>query len=172
MIDFILGGARSGKSYLAEQRAIASQKQVIYIATAQAHDVEMLQRIEHHQQRRPNHWKILEEPYDLVKIIAKYDQSEYLILIDCLTLWMSNLLMLENQDWANDQIEGFLVQIPKLQSDVILVSNETGLGVVPMGELTRRFVDESGRLHQRLGKIADRVSFCVAGFPMILKGTD
>lgn len=171
MIDFILGGARSGKSYLAEQRAIISEKQVIYIATAQAHDIEMLQRIEHHQQRRPNHWKVIEESHDLAKIIAKYDQSEYVILIDCLTLWMSNLLMLEKQDWAHEQIKAFLAQASKLQCDLIVVSNETGLGVVPMGELTRRFVDETGRLHQQLGKIADRVSFCVAGFPMILKGT-
>ena len=170
MLQLILGGARSGKSRLAEQIAQKSQKTVIYIATAQANDAEMQQRIQHHQQQRPTEWQLIEEQLYLAECLEKNDAAEQMILVDCLTLWMSNLLMHSNPDLQMDQCRKLLAILPQLKSDIILVSNETGLGVVPMGEITRKFVDESGRLHQQLGQIAEKVVFCVAGFPMILKG--
>lgn len=170
MIQLILGGARSGKSRLAEQIAKDSALVVSYIATAQALDAEMQQRIAHHQTQRPEHWQLIEEPYSLAERLQQIDAPNQLILVDCLTLWMSNLLMHEDANLQVMECQKLLDVLPKLQSQIILVSNETGLGVVPMGEISRKFVDESGRLHQQLGQIADKVVFCVAGFPMILKG--
>ena len=172
MIDFILGGARSGKSALAEQRAqVYSDKNKIYIATAQAYDSEMRDRIAHHRRQRSQDWTVVEEPIELAKEIKKYDDPRNIILVDCLTLWMSNLLMLDSWETGKAKIGELMVNLPYLKAKNILVSNETGLGVVPVGQLIRQFVDESGRLHQQIGKIADRVTFCVAGFPMILKGS-
>ncbi|MNZ02895.1 Bifunctional adenosylcobalamin biosynthesis protein CobP [compost metagenome] len=170
MLQLILGGARSGKSRLAEQTAISMQLAVTYVATAQALDSEMQSRIAHHQNQRPADWSLVEEPLFLAKTLQKIDQPNQIILVDCLTLWLTNLLLLDDQNVQEFECEQLLDVLPKLQSEIILVSNETGLGVVPLGEISRRFVDEAGRLHQALGQIADKVMFCVAGFPMILKG--
>ncbi|MDS7931204.1 bifunctional adenosylcobinamide kinase/adenosylcobinamide-phosphate guanylyltransferase [Acinetobacter sp. V91_7] len=170
MLQLILGGARSGKSRLAEQTAIATQLAVTYVATAQALDPEMQNRIAHHQNQRPAHWSLIEEPLFLAKTLQKIDRPNQIILVDCLTLWLTNLLLLDDQNVQEFECEQLIDVLPKLQSEIILVSNETGLGVVPLGEISRRFVDEAGRLHQALGQIADKVMFCVAGFPMILKG--
>ena len=170
MLQLILGGARSGKSRLAEQVAKDSGLSVVYIATAQALDEEMQQRIQHHQQQRPSHWQLSEEPIFLADQLLQVDQENQLILVDCLTLWLTNLLLAEDTALQQQQTEKLLKVLPQLKSDIILVSNETGLGIVPMGEISRRFVDEAGRLHQALGQLADKVVFCVAGFPMILKG--
>lgn len=170
MLQLILGGARSGKSRLAEQTAIATQLAVTYVATAQALDSEMQSRIAHHQNQRPAHWSLVEEPLFLAKTLQKIDRPNQIILVDCLTLWLTNLLLLDDQNVQEFECEQLLKVLPKLQSEIILVSNETGLGVVPLGEISRHFVDEAGRLHQALGQIADKVVFCVAGFPMILKG--
>lgn len=170
MLQLILGGARSGKSRLAEQTAINMQLAVTYVATAQALDPEMQSRIEHHQNQRPAHWSLVEEPLYLAKALQKIDRPNQIILVDCLTLWLTNLLLLDDQSIQQRECEQLLKVLPTLESEIILVSNETGLGVVPLGEISRRFVDEAGRLHQALGQIADKVVFCVAGFPMILKG--
>ncbi|MCH7333895.1 bifunctional adenosylcobinamide kinase/adenosylcobinamide-phosphate guanylyltransferase [Acinetobacter modestus] len=169
MFQLILGGARSGKSRLAEQTAKETGLSVIYIATAQALDTEMQQRIAHHKQQRPAHWQVFEEPTYLADRLLQCDQANQLILVDCLTLWLSNLLLAEDSALQQQQIQQLLNVLPQLKSKIILVSNETGLGVVPMGELSRSFVDEAGRLHQNLGQLANKVVFCVAGFPMILK---
>ena len=173
MLQLILGGARSGKSRLAEQIAKDLKLTVTYVATAQVWDAEMQDRIEHHQLQRPSEWQLIEEPIylaDCLKRIDDENDAEQVILVDCLTLWMSNLLLNEDQNLQCIECDKLLKMLPTLKSQIILVSNETGLGVVPMGEITRRFVDESGRLHQQLGEIADKVVFCVAGFPMALKG--
>ncbi|EQB7101896.1 bifunctional adenosylcobinamide kinase/adenosylcobinamide-phosphate guanylyltransferase [Acinetobacter baumannii] len=170
MLQLILGGARSGKSRLAEQTAISMQLAVTYVATAQALDPEMQSRIAHHQNQRPAHWSLVEEPLFLAKTLQKIDRPNQIILVDCLTLWLTNLLLLEDQNIQQFECEQLLKILPTLESEVILVSNETGLGVVPLGEISRRFVDEAGRRHQALGQIANKVVFCVAGFPMILKG--
>ncbi|WP_288401854.1 bifunctional adenosylcobinamide kinase/adenosylcobinamide-phosphate guanylyltransferase [uncultured Acinetobacter sp.] len=169
MLQLILGGARSGKSRLAEQTAKETGLSVIYIATAQALDTEMQQRIAHHQQQRPADWQVFEESIYLADRLLQCDQANQLILVDCLTLWLSNLLLADDSALQQQQIQQLLNVLPQLKSKIILVSNETGLGVVPMGELSRRFVDEAGRLHQNLGQLANKVVFCVAGFPMILK---
>ena len=170
MMQLILGGARSGKSRFAEQAAKDSNLNVTYIATAQAFDREMQARIDHHQAQRPKHWTVIEEPLYLAECLMRVDEPNQLILVDCLTLWMSNLLMHENAELQSQECLKLLEVLPTLQSELILVSNETGLGVIPLGEISRKFVDESGRLHQQLGQIAEKVVFCVAGFPMMLKG--
>ncbi|WP_144730523.1 bifunctional adenosylcobinamide kinase/adenosylcobinamide-phosphate guanylyltransferase [Acinetobacter oleivorans] len=170
MLQLILGGARSGKSRLAEQTAINTQLAVTYVATAQALDPEMQSRIEHHQNQRPAHWSLVEEPLYLANALQKIDRPNQIILVDCLTLWLTNLLLLDDQSVQQLECEQLLKVLPTLESEIILVSNETGLGVVPLGEISRQFVDEAGRLHQALGQIVDKVVFCVAGFPMILKG--
>jgi len=170
MLQLILGGARSGKSRLAEQTAINTQLAVTYVATAQALDPEMQSRIEHHQNQRPTHWSLVEEPLYLANALQKIDRPNQIILVDCLTLWLTNLLLLNDQSVQQLECEQLLKVLPTLESEIILVSNETGLGVVPLGEISRQFVDEAGRLHQTLGQMADKVVFCVAGFPMILKG--
>ncbi|RZG47954.1 bifunctional adenosylcobinamide kinase/adenosylcobinamide-phosphate guanylyltransferase [Acinetobacter wuhouensis] len=174
MLQLILGGARSGKSRLAEKIAKDSDLSVTYVATAQVWDDEMRDRIDHHQAQRPQEWQLIEEPLYLAECLQRINQNApetgQVILVDCLTLWMSNLLMNEDQNLQLAECQKLLAVLPTLKSEIILVSNETGLGVVPMGEITRKFVDESGRLHQQLGQISDKVLFCVAGFPMTLKG--
>ena len=169
-VELILGGARSGKSRLAESRASESGLEGVYIATAyQSDDEEMQARIEHHQQQRPAEWAVIEEPIELASVLTKLDSAARCVLVDCLTLWLTNLLLAEDEALFEQQIKALIEALPTLQSRVILVSNEVGHGIVPLGELNRRFVDESGRLHQRIAELADRVDFVMAGLPMRLK---
>ncbi|HFF5514981.1 TPA: bifunctional adenosylcobinamide kinase/adenosylcobinamide-phosphate guanylyltransferase, partial [Acinetobacter baumannii] len=125
MLQLILGGARSGKSRLAEQTAISMQLAVTYVATAQALDPEMQSRIAHHQNQRPAHWSLVEEPLFLAKTLQKIDRPNQIILVDCLTLWLTNLLLLEDQNIQQFECEQLLKILPTLESEVILVSNET-----------------------------------------------
>lgn len=170
MLELILGGARSGKSRLAERLAADSDLAVTYIATSQALDGEMAARIVHHRQRRPAHWALVEEPLQLARVLREQAGAQRCLLVDCLTLWLTNLLMLEEPARLAAERDAFLECLGELPGRVILVSNETGLGVVPLGELTRRYVDEAGWLHQAVAERAERVTFMVAGLPMILKG--
>ena len=169
MRELILGGARSGKSALAEQHATDSGLDVVYIATAEAGDGEMSERIAHHRARRPDHWLCLEEPLQLAATLQRQAAENRCLLVDCLTLWLSNLLAAGDEVFEHER-KALLGQLPKLPGRIIFVSNEVGLGIVPMGELTRRFCDESGRLHQAIASECDRVTFVTAGLPMILKG--
>ncbi len=170
MRTLILGGARSGKSALAEKLAYASGHAVVYIATAQAHDAEMAARIAHHRDRRPAHWQSVEEPLALADTLCAYAKADRCVLVDCLTLWLSNLLGdADNTRYARE-CEALLDVLPALPGELLFVSNEVGLGVVPMGELTRRFVDEAGRLHQAMAERCERVLFVAAGLPLPLKG--
>lgn len=169
MLELILGGARSGKSRYAEQRALDCGKSVVYIATARAGDEEMRSRIEQHRQRRPTDWQVIEEPIHLSAVLQAHVDSERCVIVDCLTLWLSNLLLDEAPNRLSQERDELLSTIDRLPGDIILVSNETGLGVVPMGQLTRRFVDEAGWLHQALAEKSQRVVFMVAGLPMMLK---
>lgn len=166
-LQLILGGARSGKSRTAEQRAADSGLEKIYLATAAAGDGEMAERIKKHQADRDGHWQLLEEPLELAKTLLQHSRIDNCILVDCLTLWLSNCL--HHNCWAEQQ-QALLDTVNKLPGAVIFVSNEVGQGIVPMGELTRQFVDETGFLHQRLAAIFDRVTLVVAGLPQELKG--
>ena len=170
MLQLILGGARSGKSRLAEKLASDSGLDVIYIATSQPLDGEMNQRVALHRQRRPAQWGLIEEPIELARVLWENAGEGRYLLVDCLTLWLTNLLMLDDPQRLAEEREALLDGLAELPGDIIFVSNETGLGVVPLGELTRRYVDEAGWLHQALAERCHRVVFTVAGLPMILKG--
>jgi len=169
MKQLILGGARSGKSSYAEaqcqQRSEDKGRQKVYLATGAAGDDEMAQRIQQHQQQRDQSWALIEEPCKLSQVLDNSTDQQCL-LIDCLTLWLSNCL--HQQNWP-EQREHFLHSLQTCQADVIMVSNEVGSGIVPMGELSRQFVDESGFLHQTLAQHCDSVTLVVAGLPMQLK---
>ena len=168
MKELILGGARSGKSALAEKRACDSGKQVIYLATATAGDDEMAARIKFHQQQRPNDWVLIEEPFALSNTLEKYAADDHCILVDCLTLWLTNMLINKESELAQCVSE-LLALLPGLPGDVIFVSNEVGNGIIPVDALSRRFCDESGRLHQKLAASCERVTLVVAGLAQQLK---
>jgi adenosylcobinamide kinase/adenosylcobinamide-phosphate guanylyltransferase len=171
MLQLILGGARSGKSRLAERLAADSGLQVTYIATSQPVDGEMNQRVASHRQRRPDSWGLVEEPLALADVLRERAAPDQCLLVDCLTLWLTNLLLLDDPERLRHERDALLGIVPKLPGEILFVSNETGLGVVPMGELTRRYVDEAGLLHQALAERCERVVLTVAGLPLILKGT-
>jgi len=169
--ELILGGVRSGKSRLAEQRARRSALQVVYIATAiAAGDAELEERIREHRLRRPAGWTVVEEPLALGSTLRAHARAERCLIVECLTLWLTNLLCTAPDRFEPERLS-LLDTLPDLAGEIILVSNETGLGVVPQGELARRFVDLSGELHQRLAAMCDRVTLTVAGLPHLLKGT-
>jgi adenosylcobinamide kinase / adenosylcobinamide-phosphate guanylyltransferase len=170
MIELILGGARSGKSRLAERLAVECGLAVTYIATSQPLDGEMNERIAHHRARRPASWALVEEPLALASILREHAHTDRCLLVDCLTLWLTNLLMLDDGTRLVEEREALLECLAELPGRILMVSNETGLGVVPLGELTRRYVDETGLLHQALAERCQRVVFTVAGLPMVLKG--
>lgn len=173
MIEFILGGARSGKSRYAEKLAIDSAKKVIYIATAEAGDSEMQVRINRHRQQRPQHWITIEEPIKLAEVINQHNGEDYCLLVDCLTLWLSNIMFDKqgqvDQQVFETQLDALLECLQLVSGQIILVSNELGLGVVAMEKMTRRFVDESGLLHQQIAQLSDKVVFVTAGLPHVLK---
>ena len=169
MISLILGGARSGKSRYAEQLAHASDLPVTYIATATAFDDEMRARIEHHQQQRPSHWQTRECPLALAQTLREEAGKAQIILVDCLTLWLNNQLYHFPQQDFNQLFAELSQSCSEAQAHIIFVANEVGLGIIPMGEISRRFVDEAGRLNQRLAAQADRVVFIAAGLPLELK---
>ena len=169
MKELILGGSRSGKSTLAEQRAAESGLAVTYIATATAGDGEMAARIAQHQARRPTHWSIVEEPLRLADALRQHAAPERCLLVDCLTLWLTNLLCANDEESFKRERAAFLGMLPTLPGRIILVSNEVGMGIVPMGELSRRFSDEAGWLNQEAARICERVTLMVAGLPYPLK---
>lgn len=171
MLQLILGGARSGKSRLAERLAAESGLRVTYIATSQPLDGEMNQRVLTHRQRRPDSWGLVEEPLELARVLRDNAAPEHCLLVDCLTLWLTNLLMLDDQERLIRERDALLDTVASLPGEILFVSNETGLGVVPMGELTRRYVDEAGLLHQAIAERCQRVVLTVAGLPLTLKGT-
>ncbi|MCF2859090.1 bifunctional adenosylcobinamide kinase/adenosylcobinamide-phosphate guanylyltransferase [Pseudoalteromonas sp. SMS1] len=172
-IELIIGGARSGKSALAERRAEhwlgeGTAKELIYIATAQGKDDEMAARIAHHKVTRSNDWQVIEMPWRIAEIIAQLALHQC-ALIECLTLWLTyGLCEVSEAEFYHNKRE-VLDALSVTQGNVILVSNEVGHGIVPMGELSRRFVDESGRLNQDIAAIANRVDFVMAGIPLNLK---
>ncbi|OIR18312.1 bifunctional adenosylcobalamin biosynthesis protein CobP [mine drainage metagenome] len=171
MRELILGGVRSGKSRLAEQHAKDSGLAVVYVATAQVRDAEMLQRIAHHQSRRPAHWQLIEAGRNLAQVLQQQASANRCVLVDCLTLWLTQLLCDVSEAELRREVDALLTVLPTLPGQIILVSNETNMGVVPLGELSRRYCDEAGRLHQQLGALCERVILTVAGLPLIVKGS-
>lgn len=171
-LHLILGGARSGKSCFAEKLALATKQQVVYIATAQAKDEEMSARIQMHKQQRPSHWQVIESPFHLANAIKKYANANTCILVDCLTLWLTNCLCEHGVDYWLEEQTKLLQVLNDATGLVILVSNEVGHGIVPLGQLSREFVDYSGWLHQSLAAQAQRVDFVIAGLPLTMKKHD
>ena len=181
MRELIIGGARSGKSALAERRASEGGRQVVYLATAQALDGEMARRIAHHRQRRSADWGLVEEPIDLAGALRRHAAPGVCLLVDCLTLWLSNLLFAgaaARQVEAGASVDcpllagatvALIETLPQLPGQIILVSNEVGWGGVPMAALARLFADEQGRLNQRVAAVCDRVTLVVAGLPLTLR---
>lgn len=191
MLTLVLGGARSGKSHFAEQlatdHATLTCGPVTYIATArhdaEPPDEEMELRIALHRARRPADWALVEEPVHLADALYAHARHDGCILVDCVTLWLNNLIFDENRAYPEygvitpppaftEEIDALLTALPMLPGHVILVSNEIGFGVVPTGAITRFYVDELGRLNQKLAAAADRVRLLVAGIPVAVKGAD
>lgn len=177
----VLGGARSGKSGYADRLAIESGKEVVYIATASAGDAEMATRIAHHRAGRPSEWTTVEEPLALGNQLLRWSSPDRLILVDCLTLWLSNLLFSGGEQYPDvgeitlpalfhEQQDMLASALTKCASDVVLVSNEVGMGIMPFGAISRCFVDEQGRLNQAMAALCDRAVFVAAGLPLVLKG--
>ncbi|AJW99500.1 bifunctional adenosylcobinamide kinase/adenosylcobinamide-phosphate guanylyltransferase [Burkholderia gladioli] len=174
-LTFVLGGARSGKSAHAERLAAASGHAVTYVATARVvGDAEFDRRIAHHRARRPADWALVEAPEALAEAIAALDDPAACVLVDCLTLWLAGLLC--PPDGAAVDEATLAARVATLEdalrasrAQVIVVSNEIGLGVIPLGAETRRYVDELGRLNQRIAALATHVTLVVAGLPMRVK---
>jgi adenosylcobinamide kinase / adenosylcobinamide-phosphate guanylyltransferase len=166
-LTLLLGGARSGKSRHAEHLALASGLVPVYLATAQALDAEMAQRIAAHRARRGPAWRTVEEPLDLVGALRREGAPGRIVLVDCLTLWLSNLIG-AGRDVAAEGAQ-LLQALPGLAGPVLLVSNEVGQGVVPDNAMARRFVDHAGLLHQGIAERADAVVFMTAGLPHRIK---
>ncbi|HWT62854.1 MAG TPA: bifunctional adenosylcobinamide kinase/adenosylcobinamide-phosphate guanylyltransferase [Ochrobactrum sp.] len=167
-ITFVLGGARSGKSSFAETMVESSGLQPVYLATGRAFDPEMENRIATHRDRRSSQWRTEEEPLDLVGALEKHTGNDRFVLVDCLTLWITNLMMAE-QDIAN-ATDVLIAALPKLCGPVAFVSNEVGLGIVPENRMAREFRDHVGFLHQAVATAADEVYFLAAGLPLKMKG--
>lgn len=181
MRELIIGGARSGKSALAEKRATESGLRVVYVATAEVRDVEMERRIAHHRARRPAEWGLVEAPLNLADALRTHAARDTCLLVDCLTLWLSNLLFAgkaAQQAEAGTAIDCPLLKaetdalidtLPTLPGWICLVSNEVGWGIVPMHPVSRCFADEQGRLNQTVAAVCERVTLVAAGLPVVLK---
>lgn len=166
MNTLVLGGARSGKSAFAETLARDAAAECVYVATATADDDEMRERIAHHRARREG-WRTVEEPLELVAALAREAQTGRAVLVDCLTLWLSNLMHAERDVEAATR--ELVACLREARGAVVLVSNEVGLGLVPDAPLGRRFRDAQGRLNQAVAGVADDVVFIAAGLPLWLK---
>lgn len=167
-VTLVLGGARSGKSRHAEALVEGAGGACVYLATAEPGDAEMAARIAEHRARRGARWTTVEAPLDLAPALAAHAGAERAVLVDCLTLWLSNLMAAGRAPEA--ECARLLAALPGLAGPVVFVSNEVGAGIVPESALARRFVDHAGRLHQDLAAAADSVVQVTAGLPVHLKG--
>ena len=164
----ILGGVRCGKSAYAERLALDTKRPKLYLATATGGDEEMIARIEQHISRRGDAWQTVEEPVEIAKILSDPRWQEHVILVDCLTLWLSNLMAANAENIANRRSE-LANAVRDSKATVIMVTNEVGLGIMPMNTLARQFADEAGLLHQAVAGVCDTVALVTAGLPMLLK---
>ncbi len=165
-ITLVLGGARSGKSLYAEN-LVETHSPRIYLATAEAGDAEMAARIAEHQKRRGPGWQTIEEPLDLTVVLAAHSHPKQPVLVDCLTLWLSNVMAAERD--VETEIQALVDCLDALSGPVVFVSNEVGMGIVPDNALARSYMDHAGRMNQRLAARAERVVLMSAGLPQILK---
>jgi adenosylcobinamide kinase/adenosylcobinamide-phosphate guanylyltransferase len=163
----VLGGARSGKSRYAESLVERQPGPCIYLATAEAKDAEMAERIAYHRQRRGGRWETLEEPLELASALSRAARPDGAVLVDCLTLWLSNLLGAGRDPAA--ETEALVAALPRFAGPVVFVTNEVGLGIVPENALARAFIDHAGRLHQSIAGAAQSVVFMAAGLRLQLK---
>ncbi|OWV77308.1 adenosylcobinamide kinase/adenosylcobinamide phosphate guanyltransferase [Rhizobium sp. R339] len=166
--SLVLGGARSGKSRFAENLITSSGLERHYIATGRAWDDEMQARIDQHKADRGGSWTTHEEPLDLAERLKAIDGAGRAIIVDCLTLWLTNLMM-EGRDIAL-QAAALAAWLPQAKAKLVIVSNEVGLGIVPENRMAREFRDHAGRLHQMIAAKADEVYFIAAGLPLKMKG--
>jgi len=167
-VTLVLGGARSGKSAFAEGLVERASTNRLYLATGQAWDDEMRDRIASHQQRRGEGWQTLEAPIELAQALQTHARPDCPMLVDCLTLWVTNLMLGEHD--IGTAFDGLAATIPALKGPVVFVSNEVGLGIVPDNAMARAFRDHAGRLHQLIAGLADEVHFVAAGLPLKMKG--
>ena len=167
-ITFVLGGARSGKSAYAEKLVEASQLQPVYLATGRAFDGEMENRISIHRDRRGSQWQTVEEPLNLADVLKQHTGSDRFVLVDCQTLWVTNLMMAEHN--IATETAKLIEALGQLTGPVVFVSNEVGLGIVPENRMAREFRDHAGFLHQAVASVADEVYFLAAGLPIKMKG--
>jgi adenosylcobinamide kinase/adenosylcobinamide-phosphate guanylyltransferase len=172
MIIFVTGGARSGKSDFVQELAEKLEGKRLFIATAEALDDEMKERIRKHQEKRGDRWNTIEEPLDLGNAIRSVSNSYRTILVDCLTVWLSNLLMeyKDEDEIISEMMDDFFTSMDDFEETIIVVSNEVGLGIVPDNELARIYRDKLGFLNQRLAKRADHVYVLISGIPVKIKG--
>ena len=167
-VTLVLGGARSGKSAFAESLVSEAAPARLYLATATADDGEMAERIAHHRGRRGQGWQTDEEPLDLIGALVEYARADRPILVDCLTLWLTNLMVADRD--IDDEISTLCTGLSGVSGPVVFVSNEVGLGIVPDNAMARAFRDHAGRLHQRIAESASEVYFVAAGLPLNMKG--
>ena len=171
MKHLVLGGVRSGKSAFAQEQVALSGKPVSYVATSQVWDDDMAERVRLHKANRPSDWQIIEEPLALAKVLDSLNSPEQAVIVECLTLWMTNLLCLEDEARLEEEKRALVSAVEAFEGDLVLVSSEVGLGIMPMNALARRFGDEAGVMNQMLAKLTDRVTFVAAGLPLPLKST-
>ena len=170
MKTLVLGGIKSGKSQMAVNMATKAALPVTLVATATALDDEMRLRIEQHRLSRPHGWHTVEEPIAVGATLRRHDRIGECVIVDCLTLWLTNLLMLDDEQVFQREKLSLTNAIESFSGCLIVVSNETSMGIIPMGELSRRYCDEAGILHQELATLSDTVVLTVAGLPHFLKG--
>ena len=170
MKTLVLGGMKSGKSRLASQIAVHTKLPVTVIATATALDAEIEARIQKHRDIRSDEWQTVEEPIAIGGVLEAMQDRERCVVLDCLTLWMTNLLMLDDATVFAAERASLIGAIKSFSGSLIVVSNETSMGIVPMGELSRRYCDEVGVVHQELAAVSDNVILTIAGLPHVLKG--
>lgn len=174
MKHLVLGGVRSGKSQFAERWVAKQREQVVYIATSQVWDGSMAERITKHQAYRPEQWQTIEEPFKLADTLIEIadQQPNAGVIVECCSLWLTNLLCAEDESLLEAEREKFLNVLENYALPVILVSAEVGLGIMPMNALARRYGDEIGVLNQRMAQVCDEVTLVTAGLPMTLKHTN
>lgn len=173
MKHLVIGGVRSGKSahgqILAQALAKENETQVVYLATAQALDKSMDDRIQQHKENRPSEWLLVEESLDIAGVLLAPENQDKVILIECMTLWLTNLLCLEDDEVFDQHKSAFIDAISNTQAKLVCISSEVGAGIMPLNSMARRFGDEAGRLNQQLASVSEQVELVCAGLPLKLK---